>query len=223
MASEVYLALFAYGGVHPDTVACLLRDLPRLSGRYHQPSGDADIYRNRSKVASAFLLDEGTDVLLMIDHDMSWSQGSLERLVEKAREHRAIVGAVCPKRGFGAGVATRFFTADSELTVPTDELVEVSAVGAALTAIHRDVIDAVKGELKVHETFPTQRVEWYPIFRQSFVLKDGDHFQYNGEDFDLCDRARQMGFKVYADLLPTVRHHGDYGFSIADATKRTDV
>ena len=218
----VYLSLFTYGGVHPDTVTCLLRDLPRITGKYH-PASDADVYRCRSKVASAFILDGECDVLLMVDHDMSWSQGTIERLISLAREHRGIVGAICPKRGMGAGVATRFLSTDDKVTVPEDTVIHVSAVGAALTAIHADVLNAVKGETMVHEDLGSQRVTWWPIFQQSFTRRQdesgAEYFQYNGEDFDLCTRARDAGFPVLADCQSVVRHHGDYGFTLQDATK----
>ena len=45
--------------------------------------------------------------------------------------------------------------------------------------------------------------------------------EYLAEDFAFSERARQCGFKIYADTRIRLYHFGDYGFSWEDAGEST--
>ena len=65
----------------------------------------------------------------MIDHDMAWAPGDLERLAQKVAETRSIVAGVYSKRCFGAGVAVRF-EEPGEYPLGVDRLVRGSCTAA---------------------------------------------------------------------------------------------
>ena len=58
-----------------------------------------------------------------------------------------------------------------------------------------------------------------PYFQPMVVddnVSQGSHW-YLAEDFAFSERARQCGFKIYADTRIRLVHFGDYGFSWEDA------
>jgi hypothetical protein len=40
---------------------------------------------------------------------------------------------------------------------------------------------------------------------------------YLAEDFAFCERARQAGYRIWADTTIRLRHYGGYGYSWEDA------
>jgi hypothetical protein len=62
---------------------------------------------------------------------------------------------------------------------------------------------------------------FYPFFA-TFTLKDaaGD-YHYLSEDWAFCERARQIGFKVWMDQSIILQHMGWYPFTVADLAQET--
>jgi hypothetical protein len=209
---HVFVALFAYAGVSPATLDCLIRDLPRLSNlTYHRESADALISRSRSVAASEFLRS-GASILVMIDHDISWELGDLERLVQKVTETQAVVAGIYSKRGFGGGVAARFGEAGDH-AIGTDRLVGGRYLSTGFFGVHRKVIE------RMAETLPLTTEDFWPFFMPMLSRTDapGERPEYLSEDWAFCERARGEGFELYLDLKPRLVHNGSHSYRVIDS------
>ncbi len=210
------LALFAYSGVLPDTVDCLLRDLrlwPNIV--YYRISNDALISRSRSRAASDFLQSDREmtgDVLLMVDHDMKWEKGDLVHLAEKTLETEAVVAAVYSKRNFGEGTAVRF-SDPGDYSIGDEELAPATYISTGFLGIHRKVLE------KMAETLPKTIGNFWPFFLPLLANHpvDVDAVEYLSEDWAFCARARELGIKIWVDLKPRLTHIGEYAYRLIDS------
>ncbi|KKK76820.1 hypothetical protein LCGC14_2859800 [marine sediment metagenome] len=146
---SIGLALFAYRDVLPMTMRSLIRDLtqhPEI--RFVWAGNDALIDRTRSTIATYFVDNNiffdspgaPLDVLVMIDHDVSWEEGDIQRIAQQAHERQAVVAGVYPKRGFSTALPLRSLSGNEEFVLPSDKLVECKYVSAGFMAIPRPIL-----------------------------------------------------------------------------------
>jgi hypothetical protein len=212
LSERVFLSLFAYAGVSPATNDCLIRELGRFPSLiYHRESKDALISRSRSAAASEFLRSDAA-LMIMIDHDISWKEGDLERLARQVLTTRAVVGGVYSKRSFGRGVPVRL-SGDAEHSLGEDRLVEAEYLSAGFLGIHRQVL------AKMSEQLPLTTEDFWPFFLP--MLSDprefGERPEYLSEDWAFCERARILGMPLYLDLFPTLEHQGTHAYRPVDS------
>lgn len=210
MARQTFLALFAYAGVTPQTHDCLLRDLPGFRPvTYHRESKDALISRSRSFAASVFLRSE-CDVMVMIDHDISWQPGDLQRLVDSCLKTGSLVGGVYPKRAFGEGLACKFLQ-NGRYAIGSDTLVPAEYLSTGFFAAHRSVMEAVA------QTLPLTSHDFWPLFLPMLSPpRANGRPEYLSEDWSFCERARNLGFPMYLDLQPRLTHAGVHVYRVVD-------
>lgn len=209
---KVNIALFAYAGIEPVTCDSLLRDLPHIPNSiYSRISKDALISRSRSRAATDFLRnDTDLDIMIMIDHDISWQPGDLLRLVHKVAETESMVGGVYSKRVFGRGIAAKP-AGQGNRHVGSDELIPAEYLSAGFWGIHRKVFE------KVSEILPLTTDNFWPFFMPMLSAPRSDgRPEYLSEDWAFCERARNLGFKLFLDLKPRLVHNGRYGFRVID-------
>jgi hypothetical protein len=209
---HVFVAVFAYIGATPATLDCLIRDLPRLPNlTYHRESKDALISRSRSAAASEFL-QSGAEILIMIDHDISWEPGDLERLAQKTAETRSVVAGIYSKRSFGSGVAVRF-AEPGEYTTGTDRLVRGRYLSTGFFGVHRRVVE------RLSQTLPLTNENFWPFFMPmlSNPSAPDERPEYLSEDWAFCERARAEGFELYLDLKPRLVHNGAHSYRVIDS------
>ena len=203
------VVLFSYGGVLPETVESLIFEMQEWPFYFQQYWNAAALDRNRSMMASRFL-DSDADVFISIDHDTQWQRGAVAKLAKAASEKRGIVGGVYSKRHFGRGIATRFLES-GEYLIPSEEVIKARWVGGGFLAVHRDVLEAMKPTLP--ECFAEK--PFWPFFLPMVV--EGE---YLSEDWAFCERARELGFDVYADLSIALTHVGQWGFTVQNGVTR---
>lgn len=209
---KVNVALFAYAGVEPATCDSLLRDLPCIPNlTYSRVSKDALISRSRSTAATDFLRsDTNPDLMIMIDHDISWQPGDLLRLVQKVAETESVVGGVYSKRIFGQGIAAKPAAKGGHF-IGSDELIPAEYVSAGFLGIHRKVLE------KVAEILPLTTANFWPFFMPMLSAKRSDgRPEYLSEDWAFCERARNLGFKLFLDPKPCLVHNGRYAYRVID-------
>jgi hypothetical protein len=212
LSERVFLSLFAYAGVSPATNDCLVRELGRFSSLiYHRESKDALISRSRCVAASEFLRSDAA-LMIMIDHDISWKEGDLERLARQVLTTRAVVAGAYSKRSFGRGVPVRL-SGDAEHRLGEDRLVEAEYLSAGFLGIHRQVLT------KMSEQLPLTTEDFWPFFLP--MLSDprefGERPEYLSEDWAFCERARILGMPLYLDLFPTLEHQGTHAYRPVDS------
>jgi hypothetical protein len=260
---KTVIALFAYGNIWPQTFLCAIRDctyaayntaranLVRDLGEkgvavdgalsadlwpvtLHTPHQDALIDRCRAVTAKQFLARTDADVLVMVDHDLSWQgatadgyEGDILHMARRCHERQRIVGAVISKKAVGQGVACLWREAGMH-EIGKEGFVPVHYVGAALTCYPRAAIQAVSDAgVEMLIDGKQQRVKdippgFAPIFlpmvvRHPFAGQAGmpsDATLHLSEDWAFCHRAEQLGYPSEVALRPLVEHWGTRSFTV---------
>lgn len=173
---------------------------------------DALITRSRSMLVSNWWRESGDDVFLMVDNDIIFRPEDAEKITDRARECKGLVGAAYPWRG-ATGMAVRLgdgtidFKADAE-PVPCDYL------ATGFMAVHRDVVDAMVKALPICSPQDRQMAYW-PMFQTLIV----DH-QELSEDWAFTHRARQLGFPTLIDPSIRLGHIGQKIYRLEDYATR---
>ena len=148
----------------------------------------------------------GTEWLLMLDADMTFSDTLLDNLFDGVRDdkgnlQRLIVGGLCFGGGHNSIVPTMYQIVDpkenggSPVRVITEwddgDVVPVDATGAACLLVHRSV----------YEHFATTYGEPVPFFAES--VYGGVEF---GEDWTFCMRAMQQKIPIVVNTAAKLGH-----------------
>ena len=198
-----------------------LRGWPEL--QFAWAGNHALIEQSRSIVATQFLeggggVPEG-DVLVMVDHDISWEPGDVYNIAHQARKLGGIVSGVYPMRGFGMGVPIRAslspegveHIAGSQKNVVT----MADMVPAGFLAINKEVLFKIaEQEPRLKPKFNAE--EGFIPFFHTLILND----ELLSEDWAFCVRVKNAGFPIWADFGPTLRHTGEYEFKLEDGVRR---
>ena len=169
---KVILGLFSYGGVEEGTVDSILRELSWASSNkidmgYQRFSGDALISRSRSRVLGNFFNNKPGDVLVMVDHDVSWRPGDLTHIARKAFESGELVGGLYCKRAFKKGWASRVPNVGTVRFGEDDKLLQTDSLATGFLAIPYSAVAKIIEELSVtSETFKQKRKQ---------LIDDGDY------------------------------------------------
>lgn len=198
---KIDINLFSYGGVDEETVDSILGEVQFAAGlkdvklSYGRISGDALITRSRSRVASSFLERNSSDVLFMIDRDVSWNPGDLVDTASLAHEMNSIVGGLYSKRSFGGGFSSRIpidkMKENPTLKIGEKGIVEADCVATGFMAIPRHVLFKILTRLeRDHNWDPGGLAEldhdYYTYGDWPYIEKvyDGPSFSYY--DFFSC-------------------------------------
>lgn len=176
--------------------------------------GDALIDRARAMEASRFLFDKQFEVLLFLDDDIIYNYEDAIKVCRAVHEGCDIVGgAYTLKTDGGEQFNVKFLTENKTIPFGTDGgLAEVRLVSTGFMAIHRRVFE------KMAETMPlcvAQKAKFYPFFQPYPKEIDGKWY-YLSEDWAFCERARDLGFKIWCDTTVKIKHAGRYVYDWDD-------
>lgn len=205
--------LCAYRACNIPTMASLLK-LQQAGWRIFPKWGDGYIPRVRGQITSEWWRSTADDVFLMVDDDITFEPAMAEKLVAECRDGHDIICAAYSVRD-GGHLAIRSLD-DLELRMrfgPDLPPVEIRYAATGFMAVHRRVIDALVETLPLcHQN---QAWAYWPMFT-GFTVEEPDPVGYAdlSEDWAFCQRARDLGFKVWLD--PTIRlgHQGQVEFTI---------
>lgn len=180
--------------------------------------GDALIDRARSRVASYFLLDRTEDVLLFIDDDIVFEPADAIKLIDCVVNGADVAGANYLQKGT---LEKTYVPFDGQsVTFSKDaKPVEVEAVSSGFMAIHRRVFE------KLSKTVPLCHpgtLNFYPFFQPYPTEKNG-RWIYLSEDWALCTKARDAGFKIFLDPSIYLGHKGEYVYNFADKVRQPKI
>jgi len=198
--------LCAHREVSVPTVECLF-ELVGKGWPVAMVYGDALIDRARAKAASAWFLNETTDVFLMIDDDIVFKVEDAERVVALAREKRGIACGAYPVGG-GGHLASRGWPGTLLEFGPDQEPCEIRWPATGFMAVHRDVIAALIESLG-DPCYPGNPDQFWPMF-QPFKLGP----DYLSEDYAFGQRALDLGFKTWLDPKSILIHLKVSGLSV---------
>lgn len=190
LVEEASVIVVAHREIAAPTVDCLLglRDWGwAVDIRY----GDALIDRARAKAVAHWFKSDTSDVFLIVDDDIVFKPEDAARVVQLAREKRAIACAAYPVGG-GEHMASRGWPGQELHWGPQFKPVEIRWPATGFMAVHRDVVSALVATMP--ECYPGQPDAFWPLF-QPFALGEN----YLSEDYAFGERARQEGFATWMD------------------------
>lgn len=202
---------------------------PTTEGVIWQPLwNDALIARSRSLLATDFL-ETDADVMVIVDDDIVWNPVDFWKLVEGARESRSIYCGPFVTRSATAHLASRMLpnTPVEIINTPQRRPMEIEYAATGFVAIHRDVFERLlEGEFRdadgvhrIHKATKGGGRPFYPFFAPFTLLDCTGEYHYLSEDWAFCERARQLGFKVWMDQSIILEHMGWYPFTVADLAR----
>ncbi len=159
-------------------------------------------------------LADGFDELMWIDSDTDFDPLVIDRL----RAHQLpIVGAIYPVKG-ERRLACRVMPGTDEIIFGSDGgLLEVEYLANGFLFIRREVYSAMRTRFKMPVCAGNNQ-GLVPYFQPlvHFEKKSG-RYLYLSDGFSFCERARQCGFKVFADTTIRLGHIGKTTYSWEEA------
>lgn len=192
---------------------------------------DALIGRSRSLMTSKFL-ETDADVMVIIDDDIVFEWEDFWKLVEGARETKSVYGGLYVTRSTEPHITSRLFpgaSLDFHKT-PQRRPIEIQYLATGFWAMHRDLVEAMVGaHFEDADGGHTVGLcsqggpeAFYPFFMPFQVVEDNGARHYLSEDWAFCNRARQLGYKVWADQSIMLMHMGLYPYTVADLKRAAD-
>ncbi len=189
-----------------------LKELERRGYPVRRVGGYAAIDQGRNQMATDALRD-GFEETLWIDSDVAFHPDSIERL--RSHPHPIVCG-VYPQKGKRALACHVMPGAPSLVFGQRGGLTEVLYAGAGFLLVRREAYLAIQRKLKLpmcNERFGHSMIPFfYPMIRPI-----EESYWYLAEDYAFCERARQCGFRIYADTSIRLWHVGTYRYGWEDA------
>lgn len=191
---------------------------------------DALIGRSRSIMCTEFLKTDA-DVMVIIDDDIVFEAPDFWKIVEGCRETRGIYGGAYVTRSTTPHITSRAIPGTGEQVfaqTPNRRPVEYQYLATGFWAVHRDVMEAMIGA-EFEDAYGGHRIEecvlgadrpFYPFFAPFVVHEADGRRHYLSEDWAYCNRARQLGFKVWVDLSIVLIHMGLYPYTVRDLKEK---
>jgi hypothetical protein len=179
--------------------------------------GDALIDRSRSTIASTFLRDRSEDILWFIDDDIVTNSLDVTRLMWQMHKlDLDILAAPYPLKSVEDGkFAVRTLEDKTEFVVGKGaEIHPMRYVSTGCMGIKRKVLQKMVESEVVHLCHPDTK-KFYPFFCP-MEYKLNDKWIYLSEDWAFCQRALDLGFKVWCDFSVKLGHIGQYEFTFED-------
>jgi SAM-dependent methyltransferase len=178
-------------------------------------AAESGLLRARSVWASKWYREYVDDGFLMIDSDIEFDPDAAEKVVRLGREKRSIAVAAYSVRD-GGHMAIRGM--DGAIAFGPDEPpAEIRFGATGFMYVHRDVLDAMIPTLPLcHANQP-----WalWPMFDFQVVPDElSGGFNWLSEDWWFCERARQLGFRVWLDPTVMLTHWGHVPVTVRNMT-----
>ena len=182
---------------------------------YFPQTGDALVERARGISATYFLKHTDADVFLSIDSDIvDFSPFAIDELVEQAVTHDIVAGIYLCKSVSRTKPSSLFLDNTSIEFGQDSTPVEIQWGATGMLAVHRRVFEKMaEGMDLLHEKEDTRA--FYPFF-QSMIVDSDEGKILLSEDYAFCERARELGFKIYANPSVRMGHMGPYVYRLED-------
>ena len=199
------------GMIHGECDAAL-RELERRGYEVRRISGYAAIDQGRNQIATDALRD-GFEETLWIDSDIGFEPDAVEKL--RAHDLPMVCG-VYPQKGKRA-IACHVLPGESRMTFgKAGGLVELLYAATGFLLVRRQVYLDVAQKLSLPVCNERFQHPMLPFFLPMVRPMDDGHW-YLAEDYAFCERARQAGYRIFADTTIRLWHIGNYRYSWEDA------
>lgn len=210
---QVVIGLPSHGGAYRGFERCLgalLRAHPEWKVAEFKECPCVDI--SRAAIAEGVIRERSGDVILWLDADMTFSVETCETIVREAWERQTLVGCVYSGKKFGAMPQCVFPNGLTKLDFfEKGSVVEVEAIGFGVVAHPVAMLEtiAAKCELAPQGVGKMRVRPWF--------TGDPRWESMHSDDYCFCRRARQAGFKLYADTRQRVGHIGFHTYHLEDS------
>jgi hypothetical protein len=194
------IMICSYGDIKDGTVQSLEIFRKYTNFRYEVRilSGDALIGRSRSRICTQFLKCNDTPYMIFIDSDILFSPGDIEDIYRALMSGKhCVAGAYSVANG--AHLAIRTY---GEQIVFDGSVQEVEYASTGFMGISRVLLEKIKDTLPL--LHPGSDMECYPFFESGRTEKHPDF--YISEDWNFCDKTRDVQEKVYLHTGVLVGH-----------------
>ena len=207
------------GLLHQDYVKSLLEySNMKFPIDYMHIGNESLITRGRNTITSYFYHNrEKYTHLLFMDADIYLPSDGLQRLISANVD---VIGAAVPLKGFNRD-GTHVFNVSGKVEIDKKtKLFEVERVGTAVLMFSRAAVESlVDDAIADNRSYPGNMLsrgdqipkDHYDIF--GVGVKNG---MYLSEDYWVCAKLRELGYKVFVDPEIMVRHSGMFTWSSED-------
>lgn len=211
------VVLVPVGGSIEPACEDALKELERRGHAVWRVRGYSAIDAARNQMATDALA-QGFDELMWIDSDVVFQPDDVERL----RGHGLpLVCGIYPKKGCRQFACAFLPETEKVQFGPEGGLTELLYCGFGFVHTRRELYETIRRELRLptcNQRFNSLLVPYFA----PLAVKDGDGAWYLSEDYAFCERARQCGTRIMADLAVRLWHVGSYRFSWEDAGSDKD-
>ena len=199
------------GFIHQECDSAL-KELERRGYQVRRVGGYAAIDQGRNQMATDALID-GFEETFWIDSDIGFHPDSIDQL----RAHNLpIVCGIYPQKGKRA-LACHIKPGLPGMDFGTrGSLVELLYAGTGFLLIRREVYLTIHRKLELPVCNERFGHAMYPYFLP-MVRPIEEGYWYLAEDYAFCERARQSGFRIFADSSIRLWHIGTYRYGWEDA------
>lgn len=206
-------------------------------------SGDALITRSRSMATTSFLqFDPPVPYMLFIDSDILFEPIHVQKIYQHLASGYDLIGGVYPVRG---ATQMSSYGWGGQLP-SEDQIVDIEYLATGFMGISRRILEKIRDQLNLPVLNPNDWSRCYPFFEDGrtytqdalkplaktlgvshkLVLQivrqlgircreKGDNL-FISEDWDFCDKVRQVGGRVFADTSVQLGHLREQVFTPTD-------
>lgn len=188
----------------------LMHTIPRVSSvecMFYSIVGNSVLPMARNQLV-AKAMSWGADKLLFIDDDISWDEDAFKRVVTAPAN--IVAGAYQKKQEDPTAPPSMAISLHAEgMVVGPNGLYEVDGAGTGFMRVDRCVFEDLKTKcvkLGCDEEGPAVEKEMYEYFMFGRLIKN-DKTYLDGEDYNFCRKARDVGYKTYVDADIKLGHN----------------
>lgn len=171
-------------------------------------SGCSIITRARNSLVNQFLESNCTE-LLFVDSDINFKWQDVIRIMALGSNKDIVAGAYPRRAKDQMFFADIYYNESGGIELTDDGLMRVNRIGTGFMFIRRHVIEALKNAHPEWKYWVDVEKKHHYSFFDFAVTPEG----YMGEDYLFCDRAGDLGFKVYIDPEINLGHFGSTEFT----------
>ena len=218
---RVGICLVSHGAAYREHEQCLLAlRLAHPDWEVFQLPGMPCIDIGRSSVAESALrwakeIKGERPMLLWLDADMTFSVETCEQILDEARARNTVVGCLYAGKKFGAAPQVAWLPemGDSLTCFKGGGIVEVAAIGFGCVAMPAMMLEDVAHKLKL----PALKVLDLTLRPWFTTDSSGAWENMHSDDYAFCRRARDAGYRIFADTRQRVGHIGFHTYFLEDA------
>lgn len=212
---DFVIGTHAQNDIHASTALSVQRLYPRKHKFFWDIRGAGGAARTRNIICTKFLQQKPADYLIFIDRDIIFEPNDVQYILDDLKEYELIGGCYAVKDA--SQLASYGMEGHGGITLDR-KVREVIWLATGFMGIHRNLLEKMVEKLNLPLMHKGQWSEAYPFFAQRAIEEKGEWIWLT-EDYDFCDKARQVGVKPHIDTKVQVRHVGDYAYTVAEVVE----